>query len=99
MHAGNYSGRSSHESSKAERHPKKDADRGRSSDFWALPMESALPTSMRFPNRLLQVIQCFSILRSQLPLRGSSGISPDSLLGPADVPGTAMDHKILCLVT
>jgi len=35
--------------------------------------------------------------RSHSPLRGSSGFEPDSLLGPAHVPDTAMKHKILCL--
>src|SRR5579859_4238460 len=34
--------------------------------------------------------------RSQLPLRGSPGFAPDSLLGLADGPGTATEHKILC---
>lgn len=41
-------------------------------------------------------VQCQGMDRSQLPLRGSSGIAPDSLLGLALVPDTAIDHKILC---
>ena len=42
---------SSHESSKAERHPFRDEDRGRSSDSWACGQTSSrLPTSCRFPS-------------------------------------------------
>jgi hypothetical protein len=50
----------------------------------------------RFPSPK-KAAQCANMVRSQLPLRGNSGITPDSLLGLADVPDTAMDHKILCL--
>src|ERR1700722_10972232 len=53
------------------------------------------PTQMPLP-KPLDGFSANGIFRSQLPLRGSSGIAPDSLLGLGVVPGTAMDHKILC---
>ena len=71
-----------------------DADRGRSSDFWARPMIGLLlHAASQTP---FDGAQCQWHFRSQLPLRGSSGIAPDSLLGLAFGPDTAMNHKILC---
>jgi hypothetical protein len=91
-------GRSSHESSRAEQHPFRDEDRGRSSDSRAFGL-----TSSRFllhaASRTVDLRLRFSangMVRSHLPLRGSSGFAPDSLLGPAFVPDTAMRHKIWC---
>ena len=51
---------------------------------------------MPLPKPPLQGFSANGMDRSQLPLRGSSGIAPDSLLGLALVPDTAIDHKILC---
>jgi hypothetical protein len=95
---GNHSGRSSRESSKAEQHllvktqiaaglraSGLEADEiGR---FYCMPLPEP-------PFRL--TLSAVGMVRSQLPLRGSSGFAPDSLLVLAFGPGTAMDHKILC---
>ena len=91
-------GRSSHESSRAVQHPFRDEDCGRSSDLWAFGfLGRFLPHAASRTGDLRRQFSAFSVFRSHLPLRGSSGFSPDSLLGPALVPDTAMGHKILCL--
>ena len=93
-----YPGRSSHESSRAVQHPVRDEDRGRSSDLWAFGfLGRFLPHAASRTGDLRRQFSAVSVFRSHLPLRGSSGFSPDSLLGPALVPDTAMGHKILCL--
>src|ERR1700674_94040 len=94
--AGNHSGRSSHESSKAVQHLF--FIRCRSRQVFGLPGAPMLIGSycMPLPKPPFQGFSANGIVRSQLPLRGSSGIAPDSLLGLALVPGTAIDHKILC---
>jgi hypothetical protein len=51
---------------------------------------------MPLPKPVFEQVQCQWHVRSQLPLRGSSGIAPDSLLGLAVVPDTATDHKVWC---
>ena len=75
-------GRSSHESSRAEQHPFRDEDRGRSSDSRAFGL-----TSSRFllhaASRIVDLRLRFSanvMVRSHLPLRGSPGFSPGSLI-------------------
>jgi hypothetical protein len=59
--------------------------------------DEPVPTTSRFPNMTFVSSVPMAQVRSHSPLRGSSGFSPDSLLGPAHVPDTAIDHKILCL--
>jgi hypothetical protein len=56
-----------------------------------------LPHAASRGGDLRRQFSAVSVFRSHLPLRGSSGFAPDSLLGPAFVPDTAMTHKIWCL--
>ena len=56
-----------------------------------------LPHAASQTGDLRRQFSAVGVFRSHLPLRGSSGFSPDSLLGPALVLDTAMGHKILCL--
>ena len=77
-----HSGRSSHESSKATSTPHgmpiaaglRTSGRGptNSADSYCMPLPD--PKGLSFEN------QCQGMVRSQLPLRGSSGFAPDSLL-------------------
>jgi hypothetical protein len=65
---------------------------GRAAKMW--PVVYWMP----LPNREHSRISANGIVRSQLPLRGSSGFEPDSILGLVVVLDTATGHKIWGLV-
>jgi len=92
-------GRPSHESSETELHPFKGADRGRSSDSRALGLAGRflMHAASRFDGG--HRFSAIGMVCSHLPLRGSSGFAPDSLLAQHYVSGAAMGHKIWCFST
>jgi hypothetical protein len=98
VHRRAHSGRSSHESSRAEQRLFQSADRGRSSDLRACGLDVGrfLLHAASRPADSCRRTSANGIVRSHLPLRGSSGLTPDSLLGLAHVVGTAIRHKIWC---